>query len=137
MSAKKKATPKRKRGRPSKRTPAVEKRIIEGLMEGTPLTVICKPALRIADTPLDGMETVMGPDGEKITRKDMLGHRRLQVDTRLKLLAKWDPKRYGERMTQEISGPGGAPIQTQTLSKEQDAALDDLVARVQTKVKKS
>jgi hypothetical protein len=42
----------------------------------------------------------------------MLGHRRLQVETRLKLLAKWDPKRHGERIATEISGPDGGEIRT-------------------------
>lgn len=34
----------------------------------------------------------------KRRKEDMLGHRRLQIDTLLKLLAKWDPKRYGDRV---------------------------------------
>jgi hypothetical protein len=29
---------------------------------------------------------------------------RLRVDTRLKLLAKWDPKRYGDRTAVDVSG---------------------------------
>jgi hypothetical protein len=36
-------------------------------------------------------------------REDMLGHRKLQIETRLKLLAKWSPKRYGDKL-----GIGGA-----------------------------
>lgn len=36
------------------------------------------------------------------TREDMLGHRKLQIETRLKLLAKWDPRRYGEKV--EVNG---------------------------------
>lgn len=76
---------------------------------------IAVEALRIADTPCEGVmekyEQVPipdpdDPDGEPITEfriterrvEDMLGHRKLQVDTRLKLLAKWDPGRYGERL---------------------------------------
>lgn len=35
------------------------------------------------------------------------GSRRVRVETRLKLLAKWDPKRYGDKL--ELSG-GDAPI---------------------------
>ena len=150
---------KRSPGRPSKRTPAVVKRILDGLAAGTPLTILCEPpdmpsddtvriwadadpalsrdiarareagfdrialeALRIADTPLEGVEIEETGHGSedapafserKVRRKDMLGHRRLQVETRLKLLAKWDPKRYGERLAQEISGPDGGPIQTE------------------------
>ncbi|HXD37446.1 MAG TPA: hypothetical protein VN624_12375, partial [Rhodanobacter sp.] len=37
-------------------------------------------------------------------QEDMLGHRKLRIDTRLKLLAKWDPKRYGDKQQLEHSG---------------------------------
>jgi hypothetical protein len=58
---------------------------------------IAEEALRIADTPIEG--EIVTVDGEKVTKRteDMLGHRKLQVETRLKLLAKWDPKRYGDK----------------------------------------
>jgi hypothetical protein len=35
-------------------------------------------------------------DSVTVTEEDMLGHRKLQIETRLKLLAKFNPKRYGE-----------------------------------------
>lgn len=54
--------------------------------------------LAIADTPKVGNTRKVSPDGTTITTEDMLGHRKLQIETRLKLLAKWDPKRYGERL---------------------------------------
>lgn len=58
---------------------------------------IAADVLRIADTPLVGEIVTEKADGTVERRKeDMLGHRKLQVETRLKLLAKWDPKRYGE-----------------------------------------
>jgi len=57
---------------------------------------IAVEALRIADTPLKGQRVKVTADGKEIVTEDMLGHRKLQVETRLKLLAKWDPKRYGE-----------------------------------------
>lgn len=65
---------------------------------------IAEEALKIADTPQDGV--VIEDDGEKVKEKrgDMLGHRKLQVETRLKLLAKWNPKKYGDR--QEINHSG-------------------------------
>ena len=58
---------------------------------------IAEEALRIADTPILGEETT--DDGEKVTVKkaDAIQHRKLQVWTRLELLKKWDPKRYGDR----------------------------------------
>jgi hypothetical protein len=34
-----------------------------------------------------------------------------QVEMRLKLLAKWNPKRYGDRITNEMTGADGGPIQ--------------------------
>ncbi len=69
---------------------------------------LAKEALEIADTPVEGVETIVKPDGSIEERKgDMLGHRKLQIETRLKLLAKWDPKRYGDRQHVEHSGQVG------------------------------
>lgn len=58
---------------------------------------IAAEALAIADTPIIGEEITESEDGFQIKKSDMLGHRKLQVETRLKLLAKWDPKRYGDK----------------------------------------
>lgn len=62
--------------------------------------MIALEALRIADTPLEGVRKKTSEGGEydvtETVSEDMLGHRKLQVETRLKLLAKWDPKRYGD-----------------------------------------
>ena len=55
--------------------------------------------LAIADTPEVGVEKTTKANGDKETREgDMLGHRKLRIDTRLKLLAKWNPKKWGDRM---------------------------------------
>lgn len=59
---------------------------------------IAEQALEIADTPLEGVRTEVDDKGTKTVHEDMLGHRRLQVDTRLKLLAKWFPQKYGEKL---------------------------------------
>lgn len=82
---------------------------------------IAADCLRIADTPMPGRvqksellgvmkrrgedgeeQTVVVPGAELVVTEerveDMLGHRKLQIDTRLKLLAKWDPKRFGDRV---------------------------------------
>lgn len=75
--------------------------------------VIAQECLAIADTPVEGVETTVKPDGSvEEKRGDMLGHRKLQIETRLKLLAKWNPKKYGDKTQAEISGPGGGAIQT-------------------------
>lgn len=55
---------------------------------------IAMDALDIADD--NSRDTVKGRDGQEIADTEWISRSRLRVDTRLKLLAKWDPKRYGE-----------------------------------------
>lgn len=97
---------------------------------------IALDALRIADTPQEGIEHTDTPEGPRIKRGDMLGHRKLQVETRLKLLAKWD-KRYSDKITQEISGPDGAPIQSQAVSLDpaQEAALQQVIEDAKSRIR--
>ncbi len=61
---------------------------------------------QIADTPMAGEETELDSEGNvvKVKRSDMLAHRKLQIETRLKLLAKFNPKRWGEQVKLEHSG---------------------------------
>lgn len=59
---------------------------------------IAEDVLLIADTPEIGEIITEKESGREVRREDMLGHRKLKIDARLKLLAKWDPKRYGERV---------------------------------------
>jgi hypothetical protein len=72
---------------------------------------IAEEALEIADTPVVGEETEDDGDKVKVKRGDMLGHRKLQVETRLKLLAKWCPAKYGDRTAMELTGANGGPVQ--------------------------
>lgn len=72
---------------------------------------IAEEALEIANTPVMGREEEESDTGFKVKRGDMLGHRKLQVETRLKLLAKWAPKKYGERSAMELTGADGGPVQ--------------------------
>lgn len=65
---------------------------------------IAADCLKIADTPVEGVRRKVSDDGVEETTEDMLGHRKLQVETRLKLLAKWDPKRYGDKQQIEHTG---------------------------------
>jgi len=63
---------------------------------------LAEECLFIADTPHMGKKKVFtsGADEDEdsvtVTEEDMLGHRKLQIETRLKLLAKFNPKKYGE-----------------------------------------
>ena len=71
---------------------------------------MAEECLQIADTPVEGSKVVETEDGKVIyTREDMLGHRRLQIETRLKLLAKFNPKKYGDRAI--LAGDAENPLQ--------------------------
>lgn len=76
---------------------------------------IAEEALEIADTPHVGITETdkVGKDGPytEVRRGDMIEHRRLQVDTRLKLLAKWHWKKYGDKQHLEHTGTDGGPVQ--------------------------
>lgn len=73
---------------------------------------LAEECLLIADTPQFGQVQVMSDKGTATTVEDMLGHRRLQIETRLKLLAKFHPTKYGDRVA--IEGvEGGAAIKTE------------------------
>lgn len=61
--------------------------------------VIAQECLSIADTPVEGKRIKHTDDGMEVVIEDALGHRKLQIETRLKLLAKWNPKKYGEKIT--------------------------------------
>jgi hypothetical protein len=57
-------------------------------------------------------------NGESVQRS------RLRVDTRKWYLSKIKPKKYGEKVSQEISGPGGGPIETKTAVVDAKALSD-------------
>jgi len=63
---------------------------------------------------------------------------KVEIDARKWFASKFLPKRYGEKITQEISGPDGSPI-TQasvSLSPEQENNLSALVELAKSKAKK-
>lgn len=69
---------------------------------------IALEALRIADFGDD--DHVPDKDGNLRMDSEVIQRSKLRVETRLKLLAKWDPKRYGERQQLEHTGPNGGPV---------------------------
>lgn len=61
--------------------------------------------LHIADTPVMGEIKTIKPDGTvEIKQDEMLGHRRLQVDTRKWLMSKMKPKKYGDKLDMTTNG---------------------------------
>lgn len=81
---------------------------------------IAAECLTIANTPQEGVIITEDKDGRSVKSEDMLGHRRLQIETRLKLLSKWDPKRYGEAAQPTTVNVG---VQVNQVSMEELAAL--------------
>ncbi len=80
--------------------------------------VIADDCMRIADTQILGRRTKRSDDGVEVVDEDALGHRKLQIETRLKLLACWNPKKYGNK--QEVEHKGTMSV---TISKDDAGVL--------------
>src|SRR6185312_6234426 len=66
----------------------------------------------LADTPVEARRVVIKPDGtEEITIGDAVDRTRLQIDARKWYASKLAPKKYGDKLQQEVTGAGGGPIQ--------------------------
>lgn len=90
---------------------------------------IALEALKIADTPIMGEEITESKDGPTIKRADMIAHRKLQVETRLKLLAKWDPKRYGDKPDITITNNVAAIASNDEIKPRNNAEIDEFRKR--------
>ncbi len=62
----------------------------------------------------------------RVVDREHVSRSKLRVDTRKWLLSKLAPKKYGERVTQEVSGPGSGPIQTEAINFD-EIPVDKLV----------
>lgn len=69
---------------------------------------IAADCLAIADE--TAFDTIQGEHGDR-ANTEWISRSKLRIETRLKLLAKWDPKRYGDKVTNELTGPDGGPVQ--------------------------
>ena len=92
-------------------------------------------ARQIARARSDGYDTI-AVDALKIAddRKGDVPRDKLRVETRLKLLAKWDPKRYGDR--QILAGDPDAPLHTSTTTRLEDLT-DEQLAQIAARGAKS
>ena len=83
---------------------------------------MAEECLLIADNPQYGEKQVMSDQGASTTVEDMLGHRKLRIETRLKLLAKWNPKKYGDKV--QLGGDAENPLKI-----EADLTIFDTVLK--------
>ncbi len=86
--------------------------------------------LAIADTPEEG-ETVVNKEsgqfpGVDTTTQDMLGHRKLKMEARMWLAERMDSKRYGSKVTQEITG-GEKPLE---ITDDRRAKVGELLTKL-------
>jgi len=58
-------------------------------------------------------ERTLTENGDKVD-PGFVAWQKMRAEQRLKLLAKWFPQRYGDKVGVEHSGPGGGPVQTVT-----------------------
>lgn len=120
--------------RATKKTPECIAAVIAGLSCGTPLTVICHQdgmpdpetvrnwmnadpelALAIAGARETGFDVIAMDVLDIVDNlKEDPASRRIRADARLKLLAKWDPKRYGDRTQTAVTGADGGPVRSET-----------------------
>lgn len=74
---------------------------------------IAEETLDIADDArndwMDKLDKDQVPIGYQLNG-DHVQRSKLRIETRLKLLAKWNPKKYGERSAVELTGANGGPV---------------------------
>ena len=88
--------------------------------------VIAEECLSIADDSSDDVEYTQNgprPNSEFIQRS------KIRIETRLKLLSKWNPKKYGDKITNEMTGADGGAIQFS--DSERAAKIQAIIAAAQ------
>lgn len=83
----------------------------------------------IADETQTGQVVTTQEWGTQVRTSDMLEHRRLRIDARKWLLGKRARHIYGEKVSTELSGPDGQPIEVA----ERNALIDAIVKLVHPK----
>lgn len=72
---------------------------------------LAEDTLYIADTQQIGQTRTLKADGTvEVKEEDMLGHRKLQIETRKWLMAKMKPKKYGEKLDVTSGGDKIVPV---------------------------
>lgn len=75
--------------------------------------VIAMECLEIADDGTNDWETRTRKNGTEYEahNPEVVNRSRLRIDTRLKLLAKWNPRKFGDKVDLNLGGQGDNPIQ--------------------------
>jgi hypothetical protein len=86
--------------------------------------------IEISDTLHFGETQVLGDKNSTTTVADMLGHRKLRIETRLKLLACWNPAKYGTKV--QLGGDPKNPLKVEA-SVQADSLLEALIKNAELK----
>ena len=77
--------------------------------------VLFEEIIEISDTTEEGIKIKTTERGTETITGDMTEHRKLKIDARKWVVAKMQPKKYGDKITQELTGKDGAPLIPQTI----------------------
>jgi hypothetical protein len=78
------------------------------------METMAEEIIDIADDTSQDTKTIQKGDHEvEVMNAEWINRCRLQVDTRKWLMSKMAPKRYGDKVQTELSGPDGGPLQAQ------------------------
>ena len=91
---------------------------------------MAEETLEIADNCQLGQTEVLDDKGSKVTIEDMLGHRKLRIETRLKLLACWSPAKYGNKV--QMGGDPNNPLKIEVKT-EAEQSLAELLKHAELK----
>lgn len=67
-------------------------------------------------------ETSLDETGDERAIAERIQRSKLRVDTRKWALARMNPRKFGERVTREVTGPGGGPLQSVNANLEGETA---------------
>lgn len=108
--------------------PEFSKRLLRAREEGA--HYLADECVVIANTQEIAQTRTYKPEGGvEVKMEDAIAHRRLKIDTRLRLIGKWNAM-YGDRKALEVSAPGGGPVQhihTEMTPREAAEAYADML----------
>lgn len=76
----------------------------------------------------DSLDMSFKEDGTPYVNTEHIQRSKLRVDSRKWIASKLKPKKYGDKITQEVSGPDGGPIKTQNVAELTDEQLLAMIA---------
>ncbi|HGM5832531.1 TPA: ubiquitin carboxyl-hydrolase [Serratia marcescens] len=144
---------KKKTGRPSDYLPEVADDICALLASGESLLKVCKrPGMpdkstvfrwisahddfrdkytKATEARADAIfEDMFGIADEVAEDAAAVGKARLRIDTRKWALARMNPKKYGDKVTQELTGKDGGPIQQSHSVSVDEKALNSILSKL-------